>query len=428
MIGSRRMKVVSPEDPAYESVRHVYSSTGSPARVFLPTTTAEVVEALTASRETGRALAIRSGGHGISSISTNVGGDVIDLRAMHRVDHLGGRRVRVGPGARWGAVARALEPHGLAISSGDSGDVGVGGLATTGGIGLLGRSHGLTIDHLRSAEIVTADGETHLVSESHEPDLYWAIRGAGANVGIVTRFEFEAARAPVVVQVTAVYQPTNLTEFLREWGSTLEAAPRSVSAFLYLGGGPRAFAQATIVFDGDDVNLAGAAIDPFLRLPGLAGQRGVVTTYANVPLTSGEPHTGQQGATTHSGLLNHLDGDTSASIADLLQSSGADMVQLRSVGGAINDVDASATAYAHRHQLISATAVSLRGGARFDSAWAPVHQHMDGLYLSFESDHRAEHVLEAYPPATLERLRRVKSAWDPDDVFKQNFDVRAPLP
>ncbi|MCS5495416.1 MULTISPECIES: FAD-binding oxidoreductase [Curtobacterium] len=417
------MRIVTPTDAAYEGVRHVYSATGSPARVFLPATTADVAEALAVARAADRQLAIRSGGHGISSIATNTGGDVIDLRALRDVEHLGGRRVRVGPGARWGTVAHALSGLGLAISSGDSGDVGVGGLATTGGIGLLGRAHGLTIDHLVQAEIVTADGETHVVSHQHEPDLFWAVRGAGANVGIVTSFEFEAAVVPAVVQVTAVYRPDDVAAFLVRWGSIVESAPRSVSAFLYLGGGAQAFAQATIVFDGQDVDAAGRAVGPFLALKGLVGQRGVVTPYANVPLTSGAAHSGQQRATTHSGLLTHLDGAAAEPIAAMLENGSADMVQLRAAGGAINDVAPTATAYAHRHQNMSVTAVSVGGGPAFDAAWAPVHERTDGMYLSFESDHHPDHVSEAFPEPTLGRLRAIKSVWDPDDVFNQNFDV-----
>ena len=158
------MEIIRPADRGYAALRHVYSRTGQPGSVLLPRSTDEVVEALGIVRSSGRPFSVRSGGHGISSIATNDGGDVIDLRWMASVEHRGGTHVRIGPGARWGAVAHELSPLGLAISSGDSGDVGVGGLATTGGIGLMGRAHGLTIDRLRSAEIVTADGRVHRVS------------------------------------------------------------------------------------------------------------------------------------------------------------------------------------------------------------------------------------------------------------------------
>jgi FAD/FMN-containing dehydrogenase len=417
------MEITRPVDRGYAALRHVYSRTGQPGSVLLPRSTDELVEALGIVRASGRPFSIRSGGHGISSIATNDGGDVIDLRWLASVEHRGGTHVRIGPGARWGAVAHELSPLGLAISSGDSGDVGVGGLATTGGVGLMGRAHGLTIDRLRSAEIVTADGRVHRVSETEDPDLFWAVRGAGANFGIVTSFEFDAAETSDVVQATVAYQPTDLAAFLFAWGRTVEQAAREVSAFLYIGAGPRPFAQATVVYAGDDLGAAVPELERFVRLPGTAGQRSMVVPYSAVPLTSGAPHTGQQRAATHTGLAVHLDDDLSARIAVLLRAGGAEMVQIRSVGGAVNDVDPDATAYAHRHQNFSVTAVSMDGGPAFDRAWEPVHERMDGMYLSFESDHRPEAVAEAFPPRTLERLRTLKAQFDPDDVFDQNFDV-----
>jgi FAD/FMN-containing dehydrogenase len=342
------------------------------------------------------------------------------------VQHRGGRSVTIGPGARWGAVAQRLSPLGLAISSGDSGDVGVGGLATTGGIGLMARAHGLTIDRLRGVEIVTADGVVRRASLDQEPELFWAVRGAGANVGIVTAFDFEASETADVVQLSAAFQPPDLTAFLQAWGRTVESSAREVSAFLYLGAGPTPFAQATIVHAGDDVRAATPGLERFLRLPGLAGQRASVTPYSSVPVTSGAPHTGYQRATAHTGLAVHLDEDLAERITLMLRTGGADMVQIRSAGGAVNDVDPDATAYAHRHQNFSVTAVSGAGGPAFHTAWEPVHARMDGMYLSFESDHGPEAVAEAFPPRTLARLRALKAEVDPEDVFDQNFDVTAP--
>jgi FAD/FMN-containing dehydrogenase len=391
--------------------------------VLLPGDARQVAEALAVARCAGSPFAVRSGGHGISSIATNDGGTVIDLRRLDTVERVGPRRVRLGPGARWGGVARTLYPWGLAISSGDSGDVGVGGLATTGGLGLMGRAHGLTIDRVRAAEIVTADGAVRTVSETEEEELFWAVRGAGANVGIVTAVEIEAAPTPVVAQVVAAYQPGDLASFLRNWGTVVETAPGEVSAFLYIGAGATTFAQATIVYAGDDAEAAASAFRPFMRLPGLAGQRAELVAYPDVLLTTGAPHAGQQRAITHTGLAVHLDDGLAARLADLLRGGGADMLQIRSAGGAINEVHPGATAYAHRHQNFSVTAVAAGDQRRFDAAWEPVHELMDGMYLSFETGHRPGHVREAFPPPTLDRLRAVKRKWDPDRVFTQNFDV-----
>ena len=136
---------------------------------------------------------MRSGGHGISGRSTNDGGIVIDLARLDGMEVLDSSRrlVRIGAGARWKDVAAFLAPHGWALSSGDYGGVGVGGLATAGGIGWLVREHGLTIDHVRAVELVLADGSIVRADATEHSDLFWAVRGAGANVGIVTAFECE---------------------------------------------------------------------------------------------------------------------------------------------------------------------------------------------------------------------------------------------
>jgi FAD/FMN-containing dehydrogenase len=417
------LDVIGPGDARYPSVRHVYMATGSPAAVVRPKSAAEVPEALAFARAQGEAISIRSGGHGISSISTNTGGVVIDLGALRDVERIDDTHVRIGPGARWGGVARTLYPWGMAISSGDSGDVGVGGLATTGGIGLMGRAHGLTIDQLTAAEVVTADGQTVRASETEHSDLFWALRGAGANFGIVASFEFRPAKTPVVVQATVAYSLQDIAGFLEQWGYAIETARREVSAFLYVMGGPSPFAQATIVMAGDDTAAAGVALNPFLSLPGVVQQRAQLIPYASVPLTTGATHTGQQAAIAHTGLADHLNRELAVATATLLRGGSADMVQIRSAGGAINDVPVDATAYAHRHQNFSITAITAGDRVALSNAWRPLRALMDGIYLSFESDHRREDVLRAFPSATLARLRQSKQRWDPDRVFTQNFDI-----
>jgi len=415
--------VITPSSPAYELYRHVYTARGNPGHVYVPKNAEEVSAALGMTLAGHRELSIRSGGHGISSVSTNEDGIVIDLRRLDRVERLDDTRVRIGPGARWGSIAHQLEPWGLAISSGDSGDVGVGGLATTGGIGLMGRAHGLTIDRLRAAEIVTADGSIHRVDDAHDPDLFWAIRGAGANVGIVTSFEFDASVASKVVQGTLFFGIPDVAHFLHLWGEILESSPREISAFLYIAAGPVAQAQATIVYADSDEEAAREAMKDFLALPGLVQQQIAVVPYSSVPITTGDPHAGQQGAHTHSGLLDHLDTTTSRVLAEHLADAAVDMIMVRSVGGAINDVEEMATAYAHRHQNFSIMSVSMIGGEPFDRAWKPAYQLMDGMYLSFETAHKPGHIEDAFPPKTLERLRSIKAERDPENIFHQNFGV-----
>jgi FAD/FMN-containing dehydrogenase len=423
-----RHLATTPGEPGYQRLRHTYSYTGSPALVLSAESDDDVVAALAHARERGGPISVRSGGHGISSRSTNDGGVVLDLSRMHAVEDLdrGERLVRVQAGATWGEVAARLAPHGLAISSGDSGDVGVGGLATTGGVGLLGRRFGLTIDHVVGATVVTADGRVLHVDAEHHPDLFWAVRGAGANVGIVTEFTMRAAEVPGVVHATLAYDARDAASLLERWGAAMAAAPRKVTGFLYLFGGGRGgtSAMASIVVATTEAETAQRLLQPFTEVAPVRGARAAMTSYDAVVQASGAPHTGAAGGATRSALVDGLDRETAEVLAGLLERGAADSVQLRALGGAVNDVPADATAFAHRHQAFSVLAVvSPARKAALWAAWEEVLEHADGLYLSFETDDDPRRLTEAFPPPTLARLRAVKAEWDPDDVFSHNFDV-----
>src|SRR5690606_10852120 len=144
----------------FEDVRHSYIWPGKPGLVLTPHSAEEVSQAVLYARQQDAPMTVRSGGHGIAGRSTNDGGIVIYLRHLNAIQelHRGQKLVRIEPGARWGQVAEELQKHGLALSSGDYGGVGVGGLATGGGLGYFARKFGLTIDRMRAAEVVLADG------------------------------------------------------------------------------------------------------------------------------------------------------------------------------------------------------------------------------------------------------------------------------
>ncbi|MFH9044977.1 FAD-binding oxidoreductase, partial [Streptomyces sp. NPDC017966] len=218
---------VRPGDRDYDAVRHTYTRLGSPAAVIRVRDQKDIADALAHARTSQVPLTARSGGHGISGRSTNDQGIVIDLAGLDAVEVVDARSglVRVGAGARWGDVAATLAPHGLGLSSGDTGDVGVGGLATAGGIGLMSRLHGLTIDHMRAAELVLADGSLVHADADHDPDLFWAVRGAGANFGVVTAFEFQTEPVREVTVAVTVYDAADTTAFLTRWGAAGGAAP-----------------------------------------------------------------------------------------------------------------------------------------------------------------------------------------------------------
>ncbi|KAB2345900.1 LLM class flavin-dependent oxidoreductase [Actinomadura rudentiformis] len=413
---------VEPGDKAYPKVRSTYFRAGSPGLVLRPGTAAEVAEALSYARAQEGPLAVRSGGHGISGRSTNDGGVVIDLGRLNGID-VTGTTVRVGPGTNWGHVAESLAPFGLAMSSGDYGDVGVGGLATAGGIGFLGRKFGLTIDHVRSVDVVLADGRLVRADASENPDLFWALRGAGGNFGIVTSFELEAYHVPDVVFAQMLFDATDAVGLLGRWGKLVEAAPRELTGFLYLSAARRGqppLARALSVYASDDADAAVAALTPLLSIAPVLQQQAQLVPYAAiVPPADATHHGGQGQPLVSNGFAEHLDEEINEIVADGLRGA-APWIAIRAVGGAVNDVDPAATAYAHRHQNFNVSSVGF-DPSRFRKHWDELRPHLDGLYLSFETDTRPERLGDAFP--ALARLRELKARYDPDNVFNQNFPI-----
>jgi alkanesulfonate monooxygenase SsuD/methylene tetrahydromethanopterin reductase-like flavin-dependent oxidoreductase (luciferase family)/FAD/FMN-containing dehydrogenase len=420
---------VEPGDFAYSRVRSTYMRGGAPGLVLRVTSVAQVVDALAFARDqAGVAMSIRSGGHGISGRSTNHGGIVIDLSALNTIEIVDDatRRVRLGPGARWMDVAAALAPKGWALSSGDYGGVGVGGLATAGGIGWLAREHGLTIDHLRSAQIVLADGTVATASPDENPDLFWAIRGAGANFGIVTLLEFEADEVGNIGFAQLAFDATDTAGFFERWGAAVEAAPREVTSFVILGpprGGQPPIAQVMVAVDSGDADTVLARLQPLAEIAPLVDSDARMTSYAAVMgNASPDPHQGQGEPVTRSGLIRHITPEFAVAIEKLMATGIVYFFQIRSVGGAVSDVAADATAFGTRDANFAVVAFGT-DRAGLDEAWEDIYQHLDGLYLSFETDTRAERLGDAFPPATLERLLALKRRYDPDNVFRDNFNI-----
>ncbi|WP_457098798.1 LLM class flavin-dependent oxidoreductase [Microbacterium sp. P5_E9] len=423
------LRAIEPGDFAYENVRATYMRGGAPGIVLQPDSAAHVADAIAfARRHPDAALSVRSGGHGISGRSTNDGGIVIDLQNLNAIEVLDEERrlVRIGPGARWAEVAAALGEHGWAISSGDSGGVGVGGLATAGGIGFLAREHGLTIDHLRAAELVLADGTIVRTDAETRPDLFWTVRGAGSNIGIVTAFEFEAAEVGDLGWAQLVFQVDDTAAFLEGFGGIVEAAPRDLTAFLTMGGrrgnGPRV-AQISAMVDSDDPDTIVDRLQPFAELAPLAQQSVQITTYPRV-LANADlgPHSGTGEPHSRSALVAHLTPEIAAAAERMLDAGDSYFFQVRSIGGAVADVAVEATAYAHRAANFSIVAIGVNA-ARLDGSWRGVAANAQGSYLSFDSSLRAERIGEAFPPQTLERLRAIKAEVDPAGMFADNFSV-----
>lgn len=422
-----REGAVEPGDHGYAKVRSTYIRPGSPGLVLRPGDVEQVREALAYARAQDVPLSVRSGGHGISGRSTNDGGIVLDVGRLDGIEVLDvtSGRVRLGPGARWGRVARELAPHGLGMSSGDYGDVGVGGLVTAGGVGFMVRKHGLTIDHVTAAELVLADGTFVRADATQNADLFWAVRGAGGNFGILTAVELDAYPVGDVVFSTMVFDAADTAGLLERWGRLLEQAPRELTSFLNVVVQRDAvYAQAYSVYAGDDTRAAVAALTPLLAAGPLLDQGAQLVPYHRVVRPQDAEHDPVGASAFRAGLMEHITPEAAGVMAEGLRSRAAGWLQIRSVGGAVNDVDPMATAYAHRTQNFAVNAVGARSRAeRLDELWERLGPHLDGLYLSFEGDTRPERLAEAFPEPTLTRLRELKRRYDPGNVFDRNFPI-----
>src|SRR5215218_10467585 len=186
-------EILRPDDPGYDAARAVWNSMidRRPALVVRPAGSDDVVAALLFAREQDVVVAVRCGGHSIPGFSTCDDGIVIDLSRMRGVDiDPAGRTARVRGGSLLAQLDDAAQAHGLVCPVGVVSHTGVAGLTLGGGMGRLQRKLGLTIDSLLSVELVTADGRVVRASEDEHPELFWGLRGAGANFGVVTSFEF----------------------------------------------------------------------------------------------------------------------------------------------------------------------------------------------------------------------------------------------
>ncbi|MGW0802566.1 FAD-binding oxidoreductase [Nonomuraea sp. NPDC002799] len=412
-------KIVTPRDPRYLVMCATYATVAEPAVVLLPGSTAEVVAALRFARDRDLPVTVRSGGRRLSGRASDDGGVVIDLSAMNRVEVLDrrARLVRVEAGARWASVAQALAPYGLAISSGDHGDVDAGGLATGGGVGWLVRDYGLAIDHVRAADVVLADGTTVRADAEHEPDLLWAVRGAGSGAGIAVAFEIEAMELRDVAYAQIAVEIKRNGRALRQWADHMASAARELTTAVTLQSrGSTLVAAIDAVFADPGGSHLRTAVEPLLRIGTRLLDMNVRLTPYDALVATTCRYPGQQPSTTAGGLLTAMTEDDAVAIMAAATAPHHPSVELRSVGGAVNDVPAGATAYPHRHQntLVIASAFATEP----DTAWEPLAGRFDGARIGSESHPRPDAFARIYPGVTGERVRRLWNRYDPDGIFR----------
>jgi FAD/FMN-containing dehydrogenase len=239
-----RGELIRPGTSAYDGARQVRNGLidRCPALIARCSGTADIVATVNFAREHDLLLSIRGGGHNVSGAATNDGGIVIDLSTMRGVwVDAAARTVRVQGGATWGDVDRETQLFGLATPGGVVSTTGVGGLTLHGGWGWLRRKYGYCVDNLLAVEIVTADGQVRTASETEHADLFWAVRGAGSNFGVVTAFTFHLHPVgPMVAFAAPMYALEDAERVVPAWRDFMNAAPDEVSSQLFLWGVPAA--------------------------------------------------------------------------------------------------------------------------------------------------------------------------------------------
>ncbi len=461
--------VMEPGDADYDKARTIVMGgiDRHPAAIVQVAGADDVRRVLAVARETGVELAIRSGGHSGAGYGTTEGGIVLDLRKL--------RSIEVDPEAKtaWAEsgltasdVSKAVGAHGLAIGFGDTGTVGIGGITTGGGIGYLVRKHGLTIDNLLAADVVTADGELRRADAETNPDLFWAIRGGGGNVGVVTRFQYRLADLPQIVG-GMLFLPVN-AEIIERFVQLADEAPEEMSTIANVMPCPpmpmvdEAWHGKLVIFGlmcfAGDAAAGEAAFRPFRELSKLAGLDEPVADLVR-PMTypemfpdeesGGEAGGGEAGggeggegeyhplAVSKNLLIDRVDGATAEVMMDRLERLHAPMrvAQIRVMGGAMARVPWDATAFAHRNYkiLVNVAAFYTDEADRVEKqAWmeefSTAIQEAAGAtsscaYVNFVNDEGPERVHDIYPDATYQRLAEIKRRYDPTNLFRLNHNV-----
>ena len=387
-------------------------------------------------------LAVRSGGHSLANLSVVDGAVVVDLSGMKRISIDPEARVaRVQPGATSGDLAGPAHAHGLALSTGDTHSVGMGGLTTGGGIGYLVRKYGLAIDNLLSAQVVTAGGEILTASASEHPDLFWAIRGGGGNFGIITEFTFQLASVGEILGGALILPASR--EVIRGYLEHSASAPDDLTTIGNLMFAPPApFIPQERV--GEPVLMILLAwtggVDDGERA--LAPLRALATPVADtvgpIPYPeiyrymdfASEPHA----ASIRMMFADDLSDDAIDAVLAAMNvaTSPYAIIQIRGLGGAYGRIANDATAFAHRDRRyfvaiinvwLDAAETAATHEAWTASLWQAIRHEGSGVYVNFLEIEGANRVREAYPGGTFERLQHVKAKYDPANLFRFNQNV-----
>jgi len=435
-------RVIDPGHPDYDEARTVFYGDVDrrPSAIVKVANADDVARAIAHAREDGLEFAVRSGGHSVAGHSTTEGGIVIDLTDMKKLEIAPeGRTAWAETGLTAGEYTSAAARHGLATGFGDTGSVGIGGITLGGGVGFLVRKHGLTIDDLLAAEVVTADGDLLYTDDATHPDLFWAIRGGGGNFGVATRLKFRLH--PLESFVGGMLFLPATPDVIASFVAEAEAAPDELSTIANVMTAPplpflpeevhgQMLLMAFVAYAGD-VADGERAIAPLRALAEPVADMVRPMSYAEMYPPEEEEY--RPVAVAKTMFVDSVGLGAAETIVERIKASDAMMAatQIRVLGGAMARVPADATAYAHRDSriMVNVAAMYLNPEERpKHAAWVEgladeLRQENQGAYVGFLADEGEERVRAAYPGPTWDRLREVKREYDPDNVFRLNQNI-----
>ncbi|MEX2586774.1 MAG: FAD-binding oxidoreductase [Actinomycetota bacterium] len=442
-----RGQVITPEDPDYDAARAVYNAMHDrrPAAVVRCVDAADVRAAVEVAREQDLDLAIRGGGHSVPGFGTCDDGVVIDLSSMRnvRVDPARSRAWASG-GATWGDMDHATGAFGLATTGGIISTTGVAGLTLGGGIGYLARAHGLSIDNLVSADVVTADGKLVTASDFQHEDLFWALRGGGGNFGVVTSMEFQLHPVGTIVGGPLFYEVEDAPAVMALYSDYIERAPEELGAFFaWQIAPPLPFVPEDRVGDlfcamvtcwTGPAEEADAVLKPFFDVAPVKAQHVGPMPYSAL-------NSAFDGLVP-AGLQHYWKADFVTDLSDLAIAAHVDhgkrtpvinsTMHMYSINGAVQRVGPEETAFGHRDKKFAAVIAGMWPDPADNDAniawvrdyYEAIHPHSgsDGGYINFmaaDDEHRVQdNYGRNYP-----RLARVKATYDPDNLFFLNQNI-----
>jgi FAD/FMN-containing dehydrogenase len=432
-----RGPVIAVDDAGYDPARLTFNGMidRRPELIARSLDVDDVIAAVTFAADADLPIAVRGGGHSVAGHCIGDGGLVVDLRLMRSVTvDPDGRMATCGGGALWEDLDPPCQRHGLATPGGTFGDTGVGGLTLGGGIGHLIGLHGLTLDNLLAATVVTASGEVLRASDDENDDLFWALRGGGGNFGVVTDFTFRIHPVGQLLGGLLVYPLDDAPAAVAKWRELMAEAPDQLACFALIARSELTGAEGAIISVAyfGDLDEGREAVAPLLDHPAPVTDTVRPMYYPELQEIFGRMPFGLRNYWSGRFLRELPDELIERSVEELRPQDVVATILFEPLYGAAARVPLEATAFGGREAAYNATFISswfdpaederkiaaTRNYSAMLAPWA-----LGGGYINYAFESIGDGMLSEYGAARFERLREVKRRYDPDNRFRFNHNI-----